>query len=173
MKPTRRRIPTVKVAVAITVPTIHRMSLVSRFPISVRSSAIPVRCSVRSSAICVERRVSRAAISLPQLGESGLELVGRDVIALFDRLTDGAGDHFGLRPRHAAVGELSGNSKRIEHTGSVAQTSVTREPPQAQVGQTRRRHSPRVEVRIPMPPLLVEPRQRSCARAPLRTSGRV
>ena len=35
----KRRIPTVNVAVAITVPTIHRMNLVSRFAISVRTPA--------------------------------------------------------------------------------------------------------------------------------------
>ena len=58
--PMRRRIPTVNVAVAMTVPTIQRTSLVSRFAIPVRCS---VRCSVRSSAICVESRVSRLAIS--------------------------------------------------------------------------------------------------------------
>ena len=47
----KRRIPTVNVAVAITVPTIHRMSRVSRFAISVRTPAVPVFCSVRRSAI--------------------------------------------------------------------------------------------------------------------------
>ena len=47
----RRRIPTVNVAVAMTVPTIQRMSLVSRFAISVRTSLI-----------CVDSRVSSAAI---------------------------------------------------------------------------------------------------------------
>ena len=41
--PIRRRIPTVNVAVAMTVPTIQRTSLVSRF-------AIPVRCAARRSA---------------------------------------------------------------------------------------------------------------------------
>ena len=46
--PMKRRIPTVKVAVAMTVPTVHRMSLVSRF------------------ATWVERRLSRFAI----MGES-------------------------------------------------------------------------------------------------------
>ena len=39
-----RRIPTVNVAVAMTVPTIHRTSRVSRFAISVRTPAIPVCC---------------------------------------------------------------------------------------------------------------------------------
>ena len=62
--PTRRRIPTVNVAVAMTVSTIQRMSLVSKCAISARTPAISVRCSVRSSAICVEKRVSRAAISV-------------------------------------------------------------------------------------------------------------
>ena len=54
----RRKIPMVNVAVAITVPTIHRMSLVSRFAISVRTSAICVRCSARNSAICPQRRAA-------------------------------------------------------------------------------------------------------------------
>ena len=44
--PMKRRIPTVNVPVAMTVPTIHQMSLVSRF------------------AICVDRRLPRFAISV-------------------------------------------------------------------------------------------------------------
>ena len=43
--PKRRRIPTVSVAVANTVPTIQRMSRVSKAAISVRTSAISVRTS--------------------------------------------------------------------------------------------------------------------------------
>ena len=61
--PMKRRMPKVNVAVATTVPTIHRMSRVSRFATSVRTPAIPVRCSVRRSAICVESRVSRPETS--------------------------------------------------------------------------------------------------------------
>ena len=50
--PSRRRIPTVNVAVAMTVPTSQRISRVSRLAISVRTPAISV-----------ESRVSRFAIS--------------------------------------------------------------------------------------------------------------
>ena len=46
--PTNRRIPKVNVAVAITVPTIHRMRRVSKFATSVRTPAISVRISSRS-----------------------------------------------------------------------------------------------------------------------------
>ena len=77
--PMRRRIPTVNVAVAMTVPTIQRTSLVSRF-------AIPVRCSVRSSAICVESRASEVGNLGPHFGETGPELIGGDVVALFEAL---------------------------------------------------------------------------------------
>ena len=61
--------PTVNVAVAMTVPTIQRMSRVSRF-------AIPVRCSVRSSAICVRKARVEVRNLRPHLGEAGPELVG-------------------------------------------------------------------------------------------------
>ena len=86
--------PTVSVAVAIMVPTVQRISRVSRFEISVRTPAMSVdsrvsrlAISVRTSAICVDKRVSRFAISVPylgnfgpQLGLTGLELVRGDVV---------------------------------------------------------------------------------------------
>ena len=116
----RRRIPTVNVAVAMTVPTIQRMSLVSKCAISARTPAISVRCSVRSSAICVEKRVSRAGDLRAQLGQTGLELVGGDVVALLDTLADGVGDDFGLVAGDAAGSELLGDGERVEHGVSLA-----------------------------------------------------
>ena len=112
----RRRIPTVNVAVAMTVPTIQRMSLVSRLAISVRTPAISVRCS----AICVESRVSRFAISVRTSARPALNWFGGDVVALLEAVVDRLGDDFGLVAGDAASGELLGDGEGVEHAVSVA-----------------------------------------------------
>ena len=60
-------IPTVNVAVVITVPTIHRMSLVCRFAISVRTPAIRVQS--RSSRFAIS--VLRSATETRRRGDDG------------------------------------------------------------------------------------------------------
>lgn len=70
--------PRVNIAVPMTVPTIQRTSLVSRF------------------AICVESRVSRLANLGTHLGETGPELVGGDVVAVLEAVVDRLGDDLGL-----------------------------------------------------------------------------
>ena len=98
--------PTVNVAVAMTVPTIQRMSRVSRF-------AIPVRCS----AICVRKARVEVRNLRPHLGEAGPELVGGDVVALLEAIVNRLGDDLGLVALDAAGGELLGDGERVEHRG--------------------------------------------------------
>ena len=77
----------VNVAVAITVPTIYRMS--------------PGDLG-------------------PQLGEAGLELLGRSVVALLDALADGVGDDFRLVTVAGGGGDLLRDGERVEYAGSLS-----------------------------------------------------
>ena len=83
---------------------------------SVESRVSRAETSVRTSAICVESRVSRPEISGAHfrdlgahLGEAGLELVGRNVLALIDGLADGPRDDYGLGAGDPAGGQLLGD----------------------------------------------------------------
>ena len=51
----------------------------------------------------------------PHLGEVGLELVGRDAVALLGELPHGVGDDLGLVAVDAAGGQLLGDGERVEH----------------------------------------------------------
>ena len=52
----------------------------------------------------------------PDLGEAGLELVGGDVVAVFEAVADGLGDDLGLVAVDAASGQLPGDRERVEHS---------------------------------------------------------
>ena len=95
----KRRIPTVNVAVAMTVPTIHRMSLDSRFAILPRKTLVEVRD------LSSHRR------------EAGLKLIQGDVVALFDTVLERLGDDFGL---------VAGDGERVEHVVRVARAAEAR-----------------------------------------------
>ena len=67
------------------------------------------------------RRKSRIEASDlgPHLGEAGLELVGGDVVTLFNALADGVGDDLGLVASNATGGELLSDGERVEHASSL------------------------------------------------------
>ena len=55
------------------------------------------------------------AILGPHFGETGPELIGGDVVALFEAVMDGLGDDLGLVAVDAAGSELLGDGERVEH----------------------------------------------------------
>ena len=65
-------------------------------------------------------------VEVRNLGEAGSELIGGDVVALFEAVVDRLGDDLGLIAVDAA-GVLLGDGERVEHAGSL-----TMRPPRAQ-----------------------------------------
>ena len=60
------------------------------------------------------RRLQRSDLS-----KAGPELVGRDVLALFEAVVDRLGDDFGLLAGDAPGGELLGDGEGVEHARSA------------------------------------------------------
>ena len=54
----------------------------------------------------------------------GLELLGRDVVAVLGGLPDGVGDGVGLFRREVGVGQRAGDSVRVEHRFRVPRTTA-------------------------------------------------
>ena len=96
--------PTLKVTVAMTVPTMQWISRVWR-----------LTSCVRTSAMSVDRRVSRFDLG-PYLARAGPELVGGDVVAL-QAVVERLRDDLGVVAGNAAGGELRGDGERVEHRG--------------------------------------------------------
>lgn len=143
----RRRIPTVNVAVAMTVPTIQRMSLVSRFAISVRTSLI-----------CVDSRVSSAAISARTSARPALNWSEVTLVALLEAVVDSLGDDLGLVALDAASGELLGDGERVEHAEQPTTRPGAGENARASPWSAARRYHRTASVRFPChaPTILVE-----------------
>ena len=67
--------------------------------------------------LCREPRIEVRNLG-PHLGEAGPELIGGNVVALFEAaVMDQLGDDFELVAVDAAGGELLGDGERVEHTG--------------------------------------------------------
>ena len=67
--------------------------------------------------LCREPRIEVRNLG-PHLGEAGPELIGGNVVALFEAaVMDRLGDDFELVALDAAGGELLGDGERVEHTG--------------------------------------------------------
>ena len=122
--PTRRRIATVSAPVASTVPTIQRMSRVSRLAISVRTSAISVRtaaisvrCSARDSAISVRSSAS-PALNWSGVTWSPCSAPARMAVAMTSA----------CRRSTPPAGELLGDSERVEHAVSLARVACRGDP---------------------------------------------
>ena len=57
----------------------------------------------------------------PRLGETGLELVGRDVVAMLGSLPHRIRDGVGLARRELGVGQCAGDGVRVEYAPFIAE----------------------------------------------------
>ena len=138
--PRKRRIPKVSPPVAITVPTVQRMSRVSRLAISVPHAGNldrEPRVEIRDfgphlgnlSALLrnlpgelgdLPRQLSPLPGHLsPQFREAGLELVGCDLVAVLGSLPHRIRDGIGLGRCELGVGERTGDGVGVEHAPPI------------------------------------------------------